>query len=284
MLRLSESLPAKMDHEFWVTRTKLGRYYISILVPLDVKHPIQQQQPDAVGGGDNQAPAVAPHAAAAIDLGVRTPFMVYSPDEARVYELGANDFGRIRRLCHHLDDLVSRTTDRDVRKKRRRRMRRAAARMRRRIRDLVDDLHRRAAKWLCETFETIIYLHYETSNMVVGKSKRRGLHSKTVRAMLTWSHFRFKQHLLHKIREYPLGCRVVLVDESYTSKTCGGCGRINHGLGKSKLFWCEQCGFRTDRDWNGARNIWLKFLTEWCNGSSRGNDDDDKEQQQQQQQ
>jgi putative transposase len=76
---------------------------------------------------------------------------------------------------------------------------------------------------------------------------------------------------------------VVLVDESYTSKTCGGCGRINHGLGKSKLFWCEQCGFRTDRDWNGARNIWLKFLTEWCNGSSRGNDDDNKEQQQQQQ-
>jgi putative transposase len=183
--------------------------------------------------------------------------------EARVYELGAGDFGRIRRLCHHLDGLVSRiASDEDVRKKQRYRMRRAAARMRIRIRNLVDDLHRRTAKWLCETFEVILYPHYETSRMVVGEGKTRRLRSKTVRAMLTWAHCRFKQHLLHKIREYP-STRVVLVNEAFTSKTCGGCGWINNDLGKSKLFWCERCGFRTDRDWNGARNVWLRFLTEW---------------------
>lgn len=63
--------------------------------------------------------------------------------------------------------------------------------------------------------------------MVANKGKLRKLHSKSVRAMLTWSHFRFKQHLLHKIREYPPSTRVVLVDESFTSKTCGGSGCIN---------------------------------------------------------
>jgi len=39
------------------------------------------------------------------------------------------------------------------------------------------------------------------------------IHSKTARAMMTWSHYSFKQRLLHKCKEYP-ECHVQVVNES----------------------------------------------------------------------
>src|SRR5215469_8588846 len=79
--------------------------------------------------------------------------------------------------------------------------------------------------------------------------------------MLTWSHFRFRIFLLHKIREYKY-CKVIECTEEYTSKTCGHCGQINDKLGGSKTFRCDSCKVEMDRDANGARNILLKLLTE----------------------
>jgi transposase len=52
-----------------------------------------------------------------------------------------------------------------------------------------------------------------------------------------------------------------VVDEAYTSKTCGRCGSLHDGLGKSKVFKCPSCDFTLDRDVNGARNILIRFLT-----------------------
>ena len=64
---------------------------------------------------------------------------------------------------------------------------------------------------------------------MVRRGQRR-IDSKTARAMCTWSHYRFQQHLIHKAREYPW-CRVVICTEEYTSKTCGFCGYIHKKLG-----------------------------------------------------
>ena len=73
--------------------------------------------------------------------------------------------------------------------------------------------------------------------------------------------YRFKQRLLaNKAREYPW-CKVLIVDEAYTSKTCGMCGHIHQSLGGNKVFRCPHCSFEIDRDVNGARNILLRFLT-----------------------
>src|SRR5690606_8719719 len=54
---------------------------------------------------------------------------------------------------------------------------------------------------------------------------------------------------------------VVIVNEAYTSKTCGSCGCLNERLGGSKHFHCPHCHFHIDRDVNGARNILIRFLT-----------------------
>eukprot|EP00121_Abeoforma_whisleri_P014058 Awhi_evm1s12967 len=53
--------------------------------------------------------------------------------------------------------------------------------LRLKIRYKVDELHKKLTTWLCRT--------YKTSTMVL-KSNRR-LNKKTVRNMLTWSHYDF---------------------------------------------------------------------------------------------
>ena len=78
--------------------------------------------------------------------------------------------------------------------------------------------------------------------------------------MATWAHYRFRERLLNKAREYP-ACRVLLVSEAYTSKTCGRCGSIHWRLGGSKVFVCPQCRFKCDRDLHAARNVLLLFLS-----------------------
>lgn len=92
---------------------------------------------------------------------------------------------------------------------------------------------------------------------MVVKSRRK-LNKKTARGMLTWSHYRFQQHLIQMANRHNV--LVVLCNESYTSKTCPECGHIHEKLGGNKKFQCPSCGYYAHRDWNGARNIMLRAL------------------------
>ena len=74
----------------------------------------------------------------ALDPGVRI-FLTYF-SETDCGKLGHHAFGRIQRLCHWLDDLISRTA-KEPNRRQRRQMRSAPARMRQRITNLVDELH-----------------------------------------------------------------------------------------------------------------------------------------------
>ena len=119
----------------------------------------------------------------ALDPGVRTFQTCYDPS-GLVVEWGAKDLARIYRLCHALDDLQSRWSQPDIKHHKRYRMRKAAARIRRKIRNLIDDLHKRLAKWLCECYEVVLLPSFETSQMLRKGQRRIG--SKTARAMATW--------------------------------------------------------------------------------------------------
>ena len=72
------------------------------------------------------------------------------------------------------------------------------------------------------------------------------------------SHYLFKERLQSKAQEY--NCVVKIVDESYTSKTCGACGEIKNDLGGAKEFQCSLplCYYKMHRDIHGARNIYIK--------------------------
>ena len=94
-------------------------------------------------------------------------------------------------------------------------------------------------------------------------SKQKRISCKTSRAMLTWSHYKFKKLLECKMER--TGGRVIECQEHYTTKTCSHCGRINHNIKKQKVFKCPHCNLETDRDINAARNIFLKneHLLSW---------------------
>jgi putative transposase len=78
-----------------------------------------------------------------------------------------------------------------------------------------------------------------------------------------WSHASFRDRLYEKAREYEDTHVLRNVNEAFTSKTCGQCGKLNHSLGASKVFKCGECEYQCDRDFNGARNILLRFSAEF---------------------
>jgi len=189
---------------------------------------------------------------ASIDPGVRTFATFYSPDCCG--KIGTGDFSRIQRLCFHLDDLISRTrTEKD--RNRRNRMKKAQARMRWKIRDLIDELHHKAALFFVRNFDVILIPKFETSQM--SRRGYRKIRAKSVRSMLTFAHYRFQEFLKFKAWEYDKV--VVHVNEAYTSKTCSWNGKIKK-IGGAKFI--RDNGVVVDRDYNGARGIFLRGLCE----------------------
>ena len=194
--------------------------------------------------------------AVALDPGVRT-FMT-GFDGQEILEIGKYDIGRIYRLARHLDKIMSRIGKSQGRSFKRLRycLRKAASKIRIKIRNLVSELHKKTAKYLCNKYKVIFLPTFLTQQMV--KKGKRRLTTKTARAMVTLSHYKFKQTLKHQAAKH--GCVVVDVTEEYTSKTCSKCGQIHTKLGGNKHFACPDCGHKLDRDTNGAFNILLKAL------------------------
>ena len=187
----------------------------------------------------------------ALDLGVRD-FMTFFAEDSFGW-LGQKCINRIQRLCQHCDNLYARAT----REKRplRRALRKAAIKIKVKIHNLIDELHKKVAHFLVTNFDLILLPTFETKQMT--KRGARKLRKKSVRQMLTLSHYRFKMFLKQKALEY--GVRVIDVCEAYTSKTVSWTGEIVENLGGSKVIKSSE-GHRMDRDLNSARGIFLKSV------------------------
>ena len=234
------ALPPTITKDCRLSRTALGEYFLC--VPIDV--------PLTVRMGENQA---HPHVIA-LDPGVRCFQTGYDP-EGKLYEFGKGDMHRIERLAGHLDDLQGKIAQPSVRARQRLRLRRASVRLRQRIRNLVDDMQKKAAGFLATRYDLVLLPKFETSRMVE-RTPKHHISSKTARGMLTWAHFRFQQRLIHRAQR--TGTQIKIVSEAYTSKTCGNCGALHPTLGGAKIFRCPACAHTIDRDAGAARNILLR--------------------------
>jgi putative transposase len=240
--KLSENLPLSLPADSRMIRTRLGQYYLCVpeLITVQVKQ---------ASGEFNKC--------VAIDPGVRTFATTYDT-EGNVVEWGKEDRKQLFRLAVHMDKLISSAASSETKAKKRCKLKKVILRMRERLRNLVDELHKKLSTWLCRNYEVILIPEFRSSGMI-GKHNRR-LTSKVVRQMLTWSHYRFRQRLVHKSREFA-GVSVVFTSEAYTSQTCGCCGQLHTALGLRKEFQCPHCGYAIDRDINGARNIMIRYLS-----------------------
>ena len=97
---------------------------------------------------------------------------------------------------------------------------------------------------------------FETKSMA--KKAGRRIRKKTVRSMLTFAHYKFKQFL--KWKAFSTGKIVIDCNEAYTSKTHPESGKICN-IGSAR--WIKlQNGSVVDRDIVGARNIMLRALVD----------------------
>ena len=213
-----------------------GRYYVT--VPYSSPRRVAETQGRVV----------------ALDPGIRSFLTFYSEDDCG--KIGEGDFGRIQRLCVHLDGLIGRMVKASGLRKMR--MKRAIHRMRWRIRDLIDELHKQTARWLVDNYDVILLPTFETSEMAM--RGKRCLRRQSVRSLLTFAHSRFKQFLKHKAFE--MGKVVFDVNEAYTSKTVSWTGEIIPNLGGAKVIRSRKDGQAMDRDINGARGIMLRALVD----------------------
>ena len=232
-LRMAEAVPVGQK-ECRLVKER-GQYW------LVVPHPAQCDIETPSGDG-----------VVALDPGVRT-FLTYF-SETYCGKLGHRAFGRIQRLCHWLDDLISRT-DTEPNRQRRSQMRRAEARMRQRVVNLVDELHWQAARWLTSNYRIILLPTFETQDLT--RRASRQIRSKTARMMLSFRHYEFKRRLMWKA--WQRGALVIEVDEAYTSKTRSWDGSVKGNLGGASVIR-DDTGFGMDRDVNGARGIFLQAL------------------------
>ena len=222
-------VPKEVSYDCRLTLDRLGRFYLCI--------------PYVVPACENQTGREQ----CSIDPGVRTFLTVYSPKVGTSYKIGNNDICRIFRLCKWLDKLCNG-------KKISRKKRLAQYPLRMRIKTLVDEVHWKAINYLCRNFKEIIIPPFEVSQMV--KKANRKIRKKSVRQMLCWRHFTFRQRLLAYAKR--TGVQVHVLGEEYTSKTCSNCMSIKSNLGGSKVYRCQHCSLVGDRDLLGARNIFIK--------------------------
>ncbi|MEB3178834.1 MAG: transposase [Nostocaceae cyanobacterium] len=258
--KASEALPvedieyqAKQKDKSFKTRTRKGTWGQSTQLVYDKKRWFAVFPVEFIPQlSDNQTMI-------AIDPGVRSFLTGF--DGKKFVEIGNNDIAKIYRLCRFIDKLISQKIKLKGHKNKyqRQRVQSKIDSLFIRVRNLIDECHKKVAKWLTSEYRLIFLPTFETSRMVAKTGKKsRKINSKTVRQMLRWSHYRFKQTL--KFQALKRGSTVIDVTEEYTSKTCTKCGHVHAKLGGSKKFKCPKCGHTLKRDWNGALGIFLKAL------------------------
>jgi len=121
--------------------------------------------------------------------------------------------------------------------------------------NVVSNLHNQTVSFLTKNFETILLPKFDVKQMT---KKSKSLKSKISKRMLDLCHGEFRVKLLYQSQKRKRGC--FIIDEPYTTKTCGNCGNLKE-MNSLKKYKCKKCGCCIDRDYNGARNICLRFIS-----------------------
>lgn len=125
--------------------------------------------------------------------------------------------------------------------------------------DLIDELHKKSAKFICNNFD-IIYIGYVGNK---GKINSRVMKNIDDNLMKILCHTDFLNTLKFYAKKYKKQLKIV--DESFTSKSCSRCAEINNferiynsDDSERRKYTCKHCGFVSDRDISAARNILIK--------------------------
>ncbi|MBQ7562136.1 MAG: transposase [Synergistaceae bacterium] len=191
--------------------------------------------------------------AVSLDPGIRNFMTFYSLDSCG--KIGRNAFSKIYSLCVYLDDLYFRMSQANHRQ--RVKMKRAAERLYWRIINLTDELTRKTALFIVKNFDVIALPEFRPD--ITGK-----FYSRTVREVINRAHRGFHDFIRTKAEQY--GRKIIAQNEDWTSQTCSWNGEIK-SPGKKFI---RDGNIKLDRDYNGARGIFLRALRESAIPHNRG--------------
>ena len=144
-----------------------------------------------------------------------------------------------------IDKLMSIST-----KQKKSRLRNKCYKLRTKAKNIISDFHWKLSSFLCKNYKVILLPIFKSKKM------RKNLDNISNRVLNLYSHYKFKERMIYQSNKY--NCQLIIVDESYTTKTCGCCGMINNFIGNSNIFWCSSCKIELERDYQAARNILIK--------------------------
>lgn len=182
-----------------------------------------------------------------IDIGVRTFITTYSEDSS--LEIGTKCCKIIDQYNKRLDGIRSSKDQKIISDTK---MRKLYSKYSDKLKNKISDMHNKVSKLLLLNYSEIIIGKISIKKMISNLTSN--LKEITKRRLIALSHYRFRMKLKSMASKY--GNKIVEVDEYLTSKTCSECGKINKNLGSSKVFECDLCKLRVDRDINASINIY----------------------------
>ena len=135
-------------------------------------------------------------------------------------------------------------------KKNKTKLRNKCHKLKTKAKNIVSNFYWKISSFLAKNYKVVLLPIFESKKM------RTNLTPLTNRVLNLYSYYKFQQKMIYQGKKY--GCQVIIVDESYTTKTCGSCGKMNDFVGNSNVFWCPSCKIEIDRDYQAARNILIK--------------------------
>ena len=234
ILLSAEPLPENLNYTSRIKKDITGKYIIVVPEPLQVQSENQAPEPRSIF----------------IDPGMSPILTCYDP-HGKIYKFGEKDAYQIKRLLHYRRKLISKM-DLSNSHRQKKNMRKAVFKIYNRIDNLVADFHCKVVKWVVTNF-TNVYI----PKLNFHKMKKLNKKSKACLASLKLC--AFVDRLIDKTREYNW-CKVNIVNESFTTKTCSSCG-IQNDPRASKIYVCRNCNKSVDRDSNAAINICLRYLS-----------------------
>ena len=215
-----------------VTKTRIGKYFISIQVELEIP------EPDRVGGR------------VGIDMGVRDLICLSTGKKVEMPQYYRKAERKRRRLARQLSRKKKGSRNRE-------KARHRLACQDERIANQRRDFHHKLSRQLVEENQFIGLEDLNVRGMMANHHLAKSIGD------AGWSGF--VSMLAYKGVWY--GCRVEKIDRWYpSSRTCSACGRKVKRIPLSIREWrCSECGCVHDRDVNAAINI-LKQATVGATG------------------
>lgn len=182
------------------------------------------------------------HDKCGIDIGCRTFLTTWSKDESM--EIGTSDktYKMMQKYFNKLDKINCYENCTVIKK--------ARQKYYKKLKDRITDMHCKVSSMLCKRYNDIIIGKVSTKKMI---SNSGTLFDITKRRLITLSHYKFREKLEHMCAKY--SCNLYYTDEYMTSKMCSNCGNIKENLGSNKVYCCNFCNLKVDRDINAAINI-----------------------------